>query len=134
MGDIDEQRLRVENKPHQVNENGPGDVASPRRLVVVHIDPVELQLALAAVLSSRIDSMLIGNNLWASFVVRSGAEGVHSAKSWGWSLTKRDRSWSGTIIPHRALNVPPRTWPQSGYRTGQPTKHNVTCDECEKGG
>ena len=71
MGDIDEQRLRVENKPHQVNENGPGDVASPRRLVVVHIDPVELKLALAAVLSGRIDSMLVGNDLRVESEVRA---------------------------------------------------------------
>ena len=91
MGDIDEQRLRVENKPHQVNENGPGDVASPRRLVVVHIDPVELQLTLAAVLSGRIDSMLIGNNLWANVVVRCEDSRVRSAERLGRSLTKRAR-------------------------------------------
>ncbi len=73
-------RHHMESKPHQVNENGPGNVASPRCLVVVHIDPVELQLALPAVLSSRIDSMLIGNNLWANVTVSCGALGVQSAR------------------------------------------------------
>ena len=81
----------MESKPHQVNENGPGNVASPRCLVVVHIDPVELQLALPAVLSSRIDSMLIGNNLWANVVVRCEDSRVRSAERLGRSLTKRAR-------------------------------------------
>ncbi len=102
MGDIDEQRLRVENKPHQVNENGPGNVASPRCLVVVHIDPVELQLALPAVLSCRIDSVLIGNNLRANDVVRCGAVGAHNAKRRGWSLTPgEDQEPSSPIGPQR---------------------------------
>jgi len=53
----------VGSTPYQVDEDGPGDVASPGRLVVVDVDPVELKLALAAVLSGRIDSMLVGNDL-----------------------------------------------------------------------
>ena len=84
-------RHHMESKPHQVNENGPGNVASPRCLVVVHIDPVELQLTLAAVLSGRIDSMLIGNNLWANVVVRCEDSRVRSAERLGRSLTKRAR-------------------------------------------
>ena len=54
---------RVHSSRLQVNEDGPRHVAPTSGLVVVHVDAVELELALSAVLSGRINPMLVGNDL-----------------------------------------------------------------------
>ncbi|CAA7394120.1 unnamed protein product [Spirodela intermedia] len=47
----------------QIHEHRPGDVPTPAGLIVVHIDPIHLQLGVAGVLAGGIDPVLVADHL-----------------------------------------------------------------------
>merc|ERR1719347_1697810 len=47
----------------QINQDGPWDILSTPCLVVVHINPLKLEIRLALIRPCRIDSMLVANDL-----------------------------------------------------------------------
>ena len=54
---------RVHRSRLQVDQDGPGHVLAAARLVVVHVDPLQLQVGVAMVRAGGVDAMLVGNNL-----------------------------------------------------------------------
>merc|ERR550539_1738820 len=47
----------------QVHQHGPGHVLPPTGLVVVHVDPLQLEVALSGVGASGVDTVLITDDL-----------------------------------------------------------------------
>lgn len=54
---------RVDDTRLEVDQDGPGDVAATRGLVVVDICPLELQVGLSVVLSAGVDAVFVGDGL-----------------------------------------------------------------------
>ena len=53
----------VHGSGFQVNKDGTGDIFSSSGLVVVDVDPLELEVRVSVVGSGGVDSMLVGDNL-----------------------------------------------------------------------
>lgn len=53
---------RVHGAGLQVHEDGAGHVLAAGGLVVVDVDPLELEVRVAVIGAGRVDSMLVGNN------------------------------------------------------------------------
>ena len=47
----------------QVHQDGPGDVLPTAGLVVVHIDPLQLEVGLPSVGTGGVDAVLVGDDL-----------------------------------------------------------------------
>ena len=54
---------RVHGARLQVNQNRPGNVVAIASLIVVDLDPLQLELRVPVVLSIRINAVLVGDNL-----------------------------------------------------------------------
>ena len=67
----------------QIHQDRPGDVATARRLVVVDIDPLQLQVRVTMVGPGRVDAVLVRDHLpelgaWASQrESKSNTYGIH---------------------------------------------------------
>ena len=47
----------------QVHQDGPRDVLAPAGLVVVHVDPLQLEVGVPVVGAGRVDAMLVRDDL-----------------------------------------------------------------------
>jgi hypothetical protein len=99
----------------EVHEDVAGHVAAARRLVVVHVDALQLEVCAEHEMTAAQGRQVRGDAPWLTRAVRQRWCGSLPSRA---HRSRRGRCRSGQCRAHR--RQPPRTWHRSGCRTGHP--------------